>query len=260
METMRYQEKKKSYKGAIIGFFLFVVIGGGLIVFALQEEKAPELIGKSKEESQSLVDVKDNQEAKDMASIDVKVTDKVIKDTETAKLKGNITLPQITIDGEALTELNDKIVKEYQDRFASLKETMKNGENKFTYQVTYHQYDNTVAGRRMLSLTVHQSVMDDTTKKSTTDKVETYNIDVETKKTVSLADIEVDMLGKEYKETIKNALKQYVISKGMMKEAEFNYTVTGLENYYIKDGKLHMIFNEGELVNKKYNVVDITIE
>ena len=39
------------------------------------------------------------------------------------------------------------------------------------------------------------------------------------------------------------------------------YKVNKISNkpFYIKEGKLHLIFNEGELVDSKYGVLDITI-
>ena len=46
----------------------------------------------------------------------------------------------------------------------------------------------------------------------------------------------------------------------MMNESDFTYATTGLEEFYIKDSNLHIVFNAGELVDKKYNVVDVTIE
>ena len=45
----------------------------------------------------------------------------------------------------------------------------------------------------------------------------------------------------------------------MIKEDEFTYAITGLENFYIKDSKVHMIFNSEEIVNSKYGIIDITI-
>ena len=68
------------------------------------------------------------------------------------------------------------------------------------------------------------------------------------------------MLGKDYKMIVRNSIKGYVVSKKLMDESDFTYALTGLENYYIKDSKIHIIFNEGELVDKKHGVLDITIE
>ena len=46
-----------------------------------------------------------------------------------------------------------------------------------------------------------------------------------------------------------------VENKMVSEDDEFVYALTGMENYYIKDEVFHIIFNEGELVDKKYKVV-----
>lgn len=270
METMRYQENKKSYKGVIAGFFAFVVIGGGIIVLGISQEKKPQVIGSSNIniETQSLVDVSSNNDKNIIGSdndslsksIVYEVVDKVISDKENTKLKGNITLPQIEVNEKKLTEINSQIETEYTSRFESLKEQMKSAENKFTYKVTYNKYENEVGNMKILSLTIYQRVIDDSSKESTTDKVETYNIDLKTGKTVEESVVMLELFGKEYKSKVNDAIRSYVVNKGYAKESEFSYTVTGLENYYIKDSKLHILLNEDEIVDKKYGVLDITIE
>ena len=45
----------------------------------------------------------------------------------------------------------------------------------------------------------------------------------------------------------------------MIEEDKYTYALTGLENYYIKEGVFHIIFNEAELVDKKFKVLDIEI-
>ncbi len=261
METMRYQETRKSYKGFIIGFFLFIIIGGGVIYLGIREEKTPQVVGKNNEETQSLMNVETtNEESIDITSIDVKVDENKITDTENKKMKANITLPVVTINSEELTDINNKINEEYTSRYTSLKKEMESAENNFTYTVTYNTYDNTVGNKRILSITIYQRVIDDATKDTTTDKVETYNIDLVTKKIISQSDVLFDILGKDYNTLLKNSIKNYVVSNSMISEEDFNYTPTGLENFYIKDSKLHIILNENELVDKKYGVIDITIE
>lgn len=260
METMRYQENKKSYKGAIFGFFAFVIIGGGLIYFAISQEKEPEIIGKSKSDIQGLVDVTNSKNESSFDDIVYKVEDKVITDKKNTKLKGNITIPQVFVNDEALTDINTKIENEYTSRFESLKDQMKNAENNFTYTVTYNKYENTIGDRKILSLTIYQRIIDDASKKNTTDKVESYNIDLNTKEIVDESEVMLELFGKEYKSKVNDAVKSYVVNKGYKSESDFAYTVTGLENYYIKDSKLHILFNEDEIVDKKHGVLDITIE
>lgn len=166
----------------------------------------------------------------------------------------------MVINGEDLSDINSEIEQEYNKRFTSLKEQMKNAENKFTYTVTYNKYENVINDRRILSLTIYQRVIDDASKKSTTNKVESYNIDLVAKKLVEQQDVMLDLFGKEYKTKVNEIIKNYVVNKGYIKESEYIYTLTGLENYYIKDEKMHILFNEDEIVDKKYGVLDITIE
>ena len=110
METMRYQENRKSYKGIIIGFFLFVIIGGTLIYLGIKEEGEPTVIGGNvKDEINSLVDTEKVNSNIEVASVVVNVTDKIIKDSEKKKLIGNMTLPQISVASEELKEINDEI-------------------------------------------------------------------------------------------------------------------------------------------------------
>jgi len=137
---------------------------------------------------------------------------------------------------------------------------MKSAENKFTYTVTYNKYENVIGDKKILSLTIYQRVIDDASKKSTTNKVESYNIDLSTKKVVEQQDIMLDLFGKEYKSKVNEVIKNYVISKGYISESNYTYTLTGLENYYIKDEKMHILFNEDEIVDKQYGVLDIIIE
>lgn len=262
METMRYQENKKSSKGPVIAFFLFVIIGGALIFLGLKYENEPQIIGQDKSDVQGLVDLSKEESVPvvNLADIEYKVEDKKITDKENASIKANITIPVISIDGDKLEELNKKIDDQYTQRFLSLKEQMKDAEYKYTYTVTYNQYDNTIVNKRILSITVYQRVIDDSANKSTTDKVECFNIDLETGEEIAENDILVSMLGKDYKMIVRNSIKGYVVSKKLMEESDFTYALTGLENYYIKDSKIHIIFNEGELVDKKHGVLDITIE
>lgn len=264
METMRYQENKKGYKGVIFGFCTFVIVGGGLVAFGISQEKKPQVVGSnitSNVETQGLVDVPNSSEETDSTSnITYEVTEKVISDKENTKLKGNITLPQVTINGKLLAEINSEIENEYKNRFESLKTQMKSAENKFTYKVTYNKYENEIGDMKILSLTIYQRVIDDSSKETTTDKVESYNIDLKTGKLVEESDVMLELYGKEYKEKVNKAIEDYVISKGYAKESEISYTVTGLENYYIKESKLHILLNEDEIVDKKYGVLDITIE
>lgn len=264
MDTMRYQEHKKSSKLGLISFVTFVVVGGSLVFIGIKNENNPNIIGGVTEEVQSLVDMESSKDTTvsldDIGNIKFDVASKNITDSSNSKIKSNITVPVIKIDDVYQTELNDKIEKKYTELFATLKDQLKDVSNSFTFKVSFNNYDNMVKTKRILSITLHQRIIDDEAGSTTTDKVETYNIDLATKETLKVSDVLLLEFGKDYKVIAKNAIKNYVVSNNMMDEKEYTYALSGLENFYVKDGKIHIIFNESELVDEKYGVLDIVIE
>lgn len=264
METMKLTEKKKSSKGVIIGLLLFFIIGGTILFFAMRAEEEPAVVGSvpTSTQTESLVDVeKENKNSyEENKKIEYKVEDKTITDKSNNKMKANVTMPVISVSGEELTNVNDEISKYYTEMFSSLKEKMSSAKSTYTYTVTYNVYDNMVGDKKIISVTIYERILDDSAKKNTMDKIKTYNIDAKTKEIITQSSsIAQELFGKDYKTIIKNNLKDYVVEKKMMNESEFNYTYTGLNPFYIKNDEFHLVFNEGELVNEKYGVIDITI-
>lgn len=263
METMHYNEKKKSSKGIVISLVLFCLLGVGIIVVALKNEPEPVIMGKDKSDIQQLVDLGDNDSKATMAqnkNINYEIKDKAYNDKSNVKIKSDMTLPIISVNGEELNELNSKIDEEYTKLFNGFKEQMATADSKYTYKVSYNVYDNMVGTDKILSITIWQRMQDDSAKKNSMEKIQSINIDLSTKKTVTEYDIAMEILGKDYMSKIKTVLKDYVVSKNMMKEEDFVYALTGLENFYVKDSKFHIMFNNGELVDSKYGILDITIE
>ncbi len=249
METMRFSETKKSSKGFIIAFVLFVIIGGGIIYYSLSNENNPPVVGKGSSETQSLVNLTNEESEQTMANasdISYKVEDKVLTDSENKNNKCSLTIPVISVNGEKLETINADIEKKYNDLFSSIKGN--NVNNSFTYKVTYKAYDNIVSGKKILSITVNQRLVDDAGKKNATEKVDTYNINLATKELIKISDIAINMYDKDYKTKINSQVREYVVSKRLVKESDYTYAVTGLENFYIKDSKLHIVFNSGEIV------------
>lgn len=267
METMRYQENKKSGKWPIIFFFLFVMIGGGLIVLGIVNEDSPQIVGNAKEEIQGLVDIYATETMADVYEeekinineITFKIDDETVTDNSNKNFGADIVLPKITILDKELTNINNKIKDEFTTLYESLKKEMTSVENSFTFKTTYKYYDNIIGDKRVLSITIYQRIIDDDEGATTTDKVVTYNIDLEKCELIEESNITLSMFGKEYKTIIRNHIKDYVIENKMIESDKFIYALTGLENYYIKDGTFHIIFNESELVDKKYGVLDIEI-
>ena len=127
METMRYTEHKKSSKGIVFFLFLFIIVGGAIIFLAMKDEKQPEVIGSKKSDIQKLVDIDNNtleEEKAKNSSIKYDIKDRTVEDNTNKKISGEITLPEIYIEGVVLQEINDDIGKDYSDTFSGLKEKM----------------------------------------------------------------------------------------------------------------------------------------
>ena len=265
METMRYTERRKSSKGFVFGFLLFVILGSVIIFLSVKSENKPVVIGKKNNDvvdENPLVNVKDDEtiQTSNNDAIEYKVDVKKYEDKSNKKIKADIELPAIFINSEELTNINSDIYKKYTDFYLSLKETMKSVENNFTYKITYDTYENTVDSKRIVSLKIYQRVIDDASKKPTTEKIEVVNIELDSSKVIKNEDVIPALLGIDYKTIIRASINDYIEENKIMNKDELVYSYTGLENFYINEGKIHLIFNEDELVQKKYGVLDIVIK
>ncbi len=263
METMRYTEHKKSSKGIVIFLFLFIIVGGAIIFLAMKDEKEPQLIGSKKSDMQKLVDIDNSaleEEKAKNSNIKYDVKDRVIEDNTNKKISGEITLPEIYVEGVVLQEINDAIEKDYSDTFSGLKEKMSSAENNFKYVVSYTNYDNMIGSKKVLSVVINQKIIDTANDNITMEQINTYNIDLVNKTKISQSDIARNTLGKDYKTVLRSKVLNYLTGKEIMSEEEFNYTITGLENFYIKEGKLYIVFNPDELADKKYGILEIQVE
>lgn len=92
------------------------------------------------------------------------------------------------------------------------------------------------------------------------DKIDTYNINILDKDEVKVDEVAKDILGTNYKSKIATTVKEYVVKNCGVDESTFIYAMSGMENFYVKDGILHIIINSDELVDKKYGVLDIKVE
>ncbi len=265
METMRFREvKKSSYKGQIFFILLFLFLGAGITYFAVCNEKEPMVLGNS----QSDITTQSNlAESNALVNVDVpvenpselyKITNKGISSDKTIKkLNANITLPVICINDELLTKINNEIYNKFNEAYTSYKNSAKDFGNNYTYTVSYKVYDNIVANKNVISITIYERMNDDVGVVDPTVKVYTYNINLKDGSILKQEDVVIDILGPTYKDKIRNGIKDFVINGKKMKEDEYNYSYTGLETYYIKENKLHLIFNPGNLLENEY--LDIII-
>jgi len=149
--------------------------------------------------------------------------------------------------------------KEFYNYIKQAMEYIYNAENKFTYKVTHKVYENKVGDRRIVSITVHERIIDNAAGSTTTDRVDAYNIDLAEEKLLTQEEAALEVLGSNYSALIREQVKSTVIASKMIAESNYNYTITGMEQFYIKENGFHMLLNEGEVVDKSYGVVDIAI-
>lgn len=268
MELMNYERRpKKKSKAGLFGFVVFSCVGTASVFYLMKNEPAPKVLAQDlfvPVGSVSIYDEPTDKPKVDIYSeeylnkIEYKVGKDVKKDTK-GNFKQNITVPLITIDDVSLDDVNDKILNKFIERYEAVKEQSAALENKFTYKVTYNTYESKIEGKRLLSFTFYERIVDDMAGKDMTYKLYGITIDLATGKILTQEDVAPTILGSTYKNTIKEAVKNYAISKKLFDETNYTYSMTGLEEFYVKDGQLHLMFNLKELgENKDY--IDIEIK
>lgn len=262
METMNYnRDNKKNSKAGIVSFVLFACMGTAATFYMMANEPEPTVLGQdmyipvtSPNASQEVNIYSEEY----INSIEYKVKNDVTK-SSSGKFKCNIAVPKIEIDGEELTTINDQILNKFLVRYNSVKDEVQNLENKFTYKVTYNKYESRVNGKRILTFTLYERIIDDAKGTDVTYKLYAFNIDLATRKLMTQDEAAIVILGSTYKTIIKEQIKEFVISKKLFTDDTYKYSLTGLEEFYVKSGKLHIMFNPGEMGDNK-DYLDITIE
>ncbi len=259
METMNYNRVKKGSGAGLVMFVLVIVLGTMVVFYGMANEPEAVILGQDAlvevYEEPVIEVVSDNVE-----ELKYKVSNDTIKETK-GKFKANITLPKVSVNDESLLEINETIKSKFSDRYTSLKnENATTLENKFTYKVTYKKYETELEnGEKLVSFTVYERIIDDSKGIDTMYNLYGYTINVNTKTLLKQEDVAPIILGDNYSEKIRESVKDYIVSEKMLKEEDYTYSMTGLEEFYVKEGKLHIIFNTGEIVSKKYEHLDITI-
>ncbi len=268
METIRYTERRKTTKIPAIVVAVFLIVGGSFVAYAIKNEDNPKMLGLSGEikttESHSLENVEptDAEKLEQAMNLNYEINEKSSIDKSTSKFVSDIHLPMIYVDGKEITELNASIQSEYTERFETLKEQMKSAKSNYSFNVTYTYYDNIVGVRKIVSILIKQQIIDTDSQKVTSEKLTTYNVDLSSKKTLAQSDVVLDMLGLEYKDILKKQVKDYVVSNGYIKESEYKYEITGLENFYIQDSKFHIVFNteSDNIIEDEKDIIDVEIK
>lgn len=264
METMSYNKiKKKNSNMGVYAFFLFIILGTGLVTYSIINEPKPTVLG---EDPLKNIEIYEDEEVEETLGENTVNLDEIIckVDSKSVSSKNgnfsiNMELPVISINGALLDDINSDIQNHYNQRSNALLEQMKSAENKFTYKVTHKVYENKVGEKRIVSITVHERIVDNASGTTTTDRVDAYNIDLAERKSLTQEEAALEVLGANYSALIREQVKSTVIEAKMIEETKYDYTITGLEQFYIKENSFHMLLNEDEVVDKKYGVVDINI-
>ena len=265
METMSYNKiKKKKTNAGVYAYFTFLILGTTLVAYSIINEPKPTVLGQDPLKNVEIYEEETKtEEVASENTIDLDAITYDVASTSVTNKKGNfsinMTLPVVSINSVNVDEINSEIKKHYEERSNTLLEQMKSVENKFTYKVTFKKYENKVGDRRVLSITVHERIIDNAAGTTTTDRVDAYNIDLAEQKVLTQEETASDILGSNYSALIREQVKQTVIASKMITEDKYSYTITGLEQFYVKENKFHMLLNEGEVVDKSYGVVDVTI-
>lgn len=267
METIRFTERKKTTKWPAIIVMSFLIIGGCFVAYAIKNEDNPKMLGFSADSIPTVSDGLENVEQTDaqkleqIMNLNYEVKDVSSVDKSTKNFTGDMHLPTIYVDGKEIAETNAKIQTEYTTRFDNLKSQMEKAESNYSFNVTYTYFDNIVGLKKIVSLVITQQIIDTDSKKVTSEKVTTYNIDLAAKATLTQSDVLLELLGKDYKDILKEQVKNYIVDNGYIKESNYNYEITGLENFYIKDSKFHIVFNgDSDNIVDTTDVIDIEIQ
>lgn len=249
METMNYREKKKkSLKLPIFGLSTFLIAGACVVTYGMINEKEPTVVGNNGSriagtdvpvvETSALAMLTEEE-------LDKKFEVKTQYDSDKSleNVKSDLSIPFVYINGEELKEFNTSLEEKYKKQFEGFKDTMKNVEHSFTYRVYYQVLSSVVRNEGIISLIVTEKMVSDEDGEESLKKRTTYNISVDTKEVLEQRDVIISILGASYKDAIKESLSSYLEENKILSRDEYKYAYTGFENFYIKKGTLHFIFN-----------------
>lgn len=253
METMNYDKIKGKSNAPLIAFITFIVLGSATVAYALINEPKPTIVGQN-----ALIDVDSSNvvEEKELVEYSIRSVSRTNNDTN---YNSNIVLPEISVASVDLTDINEKIKTRFISKYEALeKDASDNVENTFLYKVSYKTYEKVIEGTTYLSIVLSEVITAGGDEFSS--KQYSYVIDLDEKQILTLEEAAPLILGYSYRNDVKNAIKDYITSKDILSEEEYNYSITGLEEVYIKDDEFHIIFNPEEPFSKEFGIIDITIK
>jgi len=204
METIRFTERRRVSKWPAIIVLCFLIFGGCFVAYAIKFEDNPKMLGFSENASVTdtagleKVEESDAQKLDQIMNLNYEIKDISTSDQSTSNFVSNIHVPNIYVDGKEVEDVNSKIKDEYNSRFETLKQQMSKADGSYSFNVTYVSYDNIVGLKRIVSLVVKQQIIDNDSKKVTSEKVTTYNVDLSSKALITQSDIDQEILGKDF--------------------------------------------------------------
>jgi len=256
METMNYDKIKNKSNAPFISFVTFILLGSGVVAYTLINEQKPVIIGEN-----PLVQVDSPNVQEQPENKEIEYAIKSVSRTENnTSYKASIVLPEISVDNVDLTDINEQIKNRFVSKYELLeKDTAGNLENDFTYKVTYKTYEMETNDTKVLSILIDETIA---AGKSDTFSSKKYGYVIDLGKKILLSQDEAAplILGYSYRNDIKEALKDYIVDNNIVSEDDYNYSITGLEEFYIKDNEFHIIFNPSEPFDEKFGIIDITME
>lgn len=254
METMNYDKIKSKSNAPVIAFITFILLGSAVVAYGLMNEKTPDVVG----ENNALVDVVGQDNVTTAKEIEYSVKS-VTRKNDKSDYKSNITLPEITVDGVELTDINEQIKNKFLNKYDALEsEASGSLENDFTYKVTYETYETETKGNKILSIVLYEKIVANDSDVFSS-KMYGYTIDLNEKALLTSEDAAPLVLDYSFRNKIKEKIKDYVISENIVKEEDYNYSYTALEEFYIAGGAFHIVFNPSEPFDSKYGIIDIEI-
>lgn len=257
METMNYDKIKNKSNAPFICFVTFILLGSGAVAYTLLNEQKPVVIG---ENPLVQVDSTNIETGKDINFQEIEFKIKSVSRTENnTSYKANIILPEISVQDVDLTDINTEIKNRFINKYDALqKDSDQNLENVFTYKVSYETHEIDIEDTKLLSIVLSETITAGTSDTFSSKKYG-YVIDLNEKKLLTEDEAAPLILGYSYRNNVKETIKDYIIEKGIVKEENYNYSITGLEEFYIKDNEFHVIFNPNEPFDAKYGILDILI-
>lgn len=256
MELMNYNRIGNNKSNtSVVMLLLFIILGSGIVVYGIMNEPKPKVLGENALVEVNSIYTENAIEKKDIA---YNITS-ILRTEKKTNYQASITVPQLEVDGVLLTDINNEIKQRFYTKYDDLSVQGENSlENTFLYKVKFQKYESEINNQKILSIVFTETI---TAKDNQTfsDKQYAYVINLNDRKILTQDDIGAMILGYNYRNILKSNIKVTVIQNGLMTEDNYSYSLTGIEECYVKDSVIHVIFNSGSNFDKLTKVLDIEV-